>query len=510
MSIATRLVVPAIVGLVAAVLAGCTGSDPADPADQADPVAAELTQFYDQSPKWSTCDGFESDMPLSSTLECAWIAVPLDYDKPDGDTARIAISRSPATGSKIGSLLLNPGGPGGSGLGMATRANGTPIAEHFDVVGFDPRGIGASTPTVRCVTPEQADAERKDLDIDMTATGIADTEREDRDYAAGCESDGGDELLAHVGTREVVRDLDIIRSALGDEKLNYIGYSYGTRIGAAYAEQFPQHVRALVLDGAVLPDGNPIEEAVQQAAGFQGAFDAYARDCAAAAACPLGSDSARAVEAYRALVDPLIERPAATNDSRGLGYNDAIAGTLQALYSPDQWRTLTGGLRELTRGHGDTLLRLADMSEGRGDEGEYSNLNDAFNAIRCVDDPRVTDRAVVGEADARYRQAAPFLDDGRGTGEAPLDLCAQWPVPATMTPHRISVAGLAPVLVVSTTEDPATPYAAGVELADQLGGVLLTYRGTQHTVVLSGVPCVDTAVADYLIDTISPPEGLTC
>jgi hypothetical protein len=216
------------------------------------------------------------------------------------------------------------------------------------------------------------------------------------------------------------------------------------------------------------------------------------------------------VETYRALVNPLIERPAATNDSRGLGYNDAIAGTVQALYSPDQWRSLTGGLRELIRGHGDTLLRLADMSEGRDDEGDYSNLNDAFNAIRCVDDPRVTDRAVVGEADTRYRQAAPFLDDGRGTGEAPLDLCTQWPVPATSTPHRISAAGLPPVLVVSTTEDPATPYEAGVELADQLGGSLLTYRGTQHTVVLSGVPCVDTAVADYLIDTISPPEGLTC
>jgi pimeloyl-ACP methyl ester carboxylesterase len=510
MPIATRLVVPVIVGLVAAALAGCTASEPAGPADPTGPAAAELTEFYGQTPKWSTCDGFESDMPLSSTLECARITVPLDYDDPRGDTAQIAISRSPATGERIGSLLLNPGGPGGSGLGMATRANGTPIAEHFDVIGFDPRGVGASTPALRCVTPEQADAERADLDVDMTSTGIADTEREDRDYAADCAGDAGTELLAHMGTREVVRDLDVIRAALGDDKLNYIGYSYGTRIGAAYAEQFPQHVRALVLDGAVLPDGDPTEEAVHQAAGFQGAFDAYARDCAGAPACPLGSDPARAVETYRALVDPLIERPAATNDSRGLGYNDAIAGTVQALYSPDQWRSLTGGLRELSRGHGDTLLRLADMSEGRDDEGDYSNLNDAFNAIRCVDDPRVTDRAVVGAADTRYREAAPFLDDGRGTGEAPLDLCTQWPVPATSTPHRISVAGLPPVLVVSTTEDPATPYEAGVELAEQLGGSLLTYRGTQHTVVLSGVPCVDTAVAEYLIDTISPPDGLTC
>ncbi|MCX5042631.1 alpha/beta hydrolase [Aldersonia sp. NBC_00410] len=509
MPIAVRPVAPAIVALLCGLLlVGCTSSE-----TDSGPVnteAGELSKFYDQTPTWSSCDEFETDAPLPSRLECARITVPIDYDAPDGATAEIAISRERATGDKIGSLLLNPGGPGGSGLSMATRAGGTPIADRFDVIGFDPRGVGASTPAVRCTTAEQADAERADLDTDMSPIGIDQTEREDRDYIAGCVGDSGDDLLAHIGTREVVRDLDIMRAVLGDEQLNFLGYSYGTRIGAAYAEQFPQRVRALVLDGAVLPDADPSDDTVAQAAGFQGAFDDYARDCAAVPACPLGQDPTQAVAAYRALVSPLADHPAATTDPRGLGYNDAITGTVQALYSPDQWRTLTAALRELARGHGDTLLQLADISEGRDDEGEYSNLNDAFNAIRCVDDPRVTDRAVAGDMDTRYRAAAPFLDDGRGTGSAPLDLCAQWPVPATSTPHRSEASGLPPVVVVSTTNDPATPYPDGVALADQLGGSLITYRGTQHTVTLSGVACVDDAVADYLVSLTPPPDGLTC
>ena len=227
--------------------------------------------------------------------------------------------------------------------------------------------------------------------------------------------------------------------------------------------------------------------------------------------CPLGTDPDRAVAEFRALVDPLVDRPASTDDPRGLSYNDAMTGVQQALYSPGLWRLLTVGLRELRNGTGDTLLDLADQYEGRRSDGTYSNINDAFNAIRCVDDPRITDRAVVGAADTRYREAAPFLDDGRGTGQAPLDLCAFWPVPTSYATDDAGIArGLPDVVVVSTTEDPATPYQAGVELADRLGGTLVTYEGTQHTVVLSGEACIDDAVVAYFVETTPPPAGLTC
>lgn len=477
-------------------------------------VPSGLEKFYAQTADWGACDGFDTDgVVLGSAVECARISAPLDYDDPGGDTVELAISRMPASGQRIGALLINPGGPGAPGLSMAGQGYGTELEERFDVIGFDPRGVGASTPAVHCLTAGETDERRADNDVDRSPAGIEASEQRNRDYAEKCAQRSGTDLLAHVGTREVVQDMDIIRAAAGSdpgESMNYLGYSYGTRLGAEYAERFPDRVRTMVLDGAVNPDADPIEEIVAQAAGFQGAFDDYADDCVAGSSCPLGADPDRAVAEFRALVDPLIDRPAPTDDPRGLSYTDAMTGVQQALYSPGLWRLLTVGLRELRNGHGDTLLDLADQYEGRRSDGTYSNVGDAFNAIRCVDDPRITDRAVVGEADTRYREAAPFLDDGRGTGQAPLDLCAFWPVPTSHATDDAPASGLPDVVVVSTTEDPATPYAAGVDLADRLGGTLVTYEGTQHTVVLSGEECIDDAVVTYFVETTPPPAGLTC
>ncbi|QBJ94935.1 alpha/beta hydrolase [Rhodococcus sp. ABRD24] len=506
---------------VIVVAAGCSadpapgavaGSSVAEPAVAgAGQIPAGLESFYTQQIAWESCDNFDTgDEELSPSLQCARVTVPLDYDAPDGDTAEIAISRSPATGQKLGSLLVNPGGPGASGLSTASVAEGTEVAERFDVIGFDPRGIGASTPQVRCRTPQETDAERRESDLDMSPQGIARTEDKNRTYAALCAERSGAPLLAHVGTREVVRDMDVIRSVLGDATLNYLGFSYGTRIGTVYAETFPQNVRAMVLDGALDPEQSPVEEVVLQGVGFQRAFDAFAADCATSAQCPLGTDPSKADARFRALVDPLVDRPAATTDPRGLSYSDALTGVQQALYSPSLWGSLRAGLGALAEGRGDTLLLLADRYEGRQDDGSYSNLEDAFNAVRCVDDPPITDRAVAGEADMRYRQAAPFLDDGRGTGQAPLDTCAFWPVPPTGAPHSLDVRGLPTLVVISTTEDPATPYQAGVDLAKQLGGALITYRGTQHTAAFDGVSCIDDPVTDYFVDLTIPDPDLMC
>ncbi|MFQ6227409.1 alpha/beta hydrolase [Nocardia sp. NPDC002869] len=501
----------AVLAVATVLVAGCADEGREQP-DPPAPVPAELSRFYGQTPAWEPCAGYtDPGEALPPAAQCARIEVPVDYGDPDGPTAQLAVSRMRATGDKIGSLLINPGGPGMSGLSTVMLAGGTELADRFDRVGFDPRGVGASTPAVDCLTPQEADAERAELPEPNTPEGIAAAETENREYADRCVTRTGTEFLAHVGTREVVQDMDIMRAVLGDRKLTYLGYSYGTRLGTAYAEKFPGNVRAMVLDGAIDPAQDPVAESLRQAAGFQKAFDAYAADCVQSPDCPLGTDPAQAVPRFRALVDPLWNAPAATTDPRGLGYDDAITGVQQTLYGEDFWPVLTIGLTELSQGRGDTLLQLADMYNGRRDDGTYSNLTDAFDAIRCVDDPRVTDRAVAGRQDTEYRRAAPFLDDGRGTGAAPLELCAQWPVPNTSRPHDISVEGLPRLVVVSTTGDPATPYQAGVDLAHQLGAALITHEGDSHTVVFNGgATCVDDAVVRYLVDLEPPAEGLRC
>ncbi|WP_442943270.1 alpha/beta hydrolase [Nocardia sp. NBC_00565] len=496
---------------LAMVVAGCTVSKN-EPGQPLPAPPAGLEKFYSQTANWGSCDGFGSaDDPLAPKTECTRISVPVDYTKPDGATAQIALARIPASGKRIGSLLLNPGGPGVSGLSMSAIAGKTALAERFDRVGFDPRGVGSSTPTIACLTPQQNDAERAEPPSDNTPEGITAAEDENHQFVDHCVQRTGTEFLAHVGTREVVQDMDVIRAVLGDPKLSYLGYSYGTKLGSAYAEKFPDNVRALVLDGAVDSSQDPVQESLRQAAGFQKAFDAYATDCAKQADCPLGTDPARAVANFRALVNPLETKPASTTDPRGLSYGDAVTGVQQALYSDDFWRVLTLGLSELRDGRGDTLLKLADLYDGRRDDGSYDNTQEAFNAIRCVDDPSIDDRAVTGRQDAEYRKAAPFLDDGRGTGAAPLELCATWPVPNTSEPHKISAPGLPKTVVVSTTEDPATPYQSGVDLANQLGAALITFRGTRHTAALvAGDQCLDDTVISYLTDLQVPEAGLTC
>ena len=464
--------------------------------------------------QWVPCAAAPSDESrIPAGAECGMLSVPVDYAQPDGEVAQIAMIRFGATGAKIGSLVINPGGPGESGVQAAAALVPTlpaNIRERFDLVGFDPRGVASSTPAVWCNSDADNDRLRADPQVDYSPAGVAHIEKETTDFVQRCVDKMGKEFLANVGTANVVKDLDAMRAALGDEKLTYLGYSYGTRIGASYAEAFPQNVRAMVLDGAVDPNADPIEADIRQAAAFQKAFNDYAADCATDPTCPLGTDPAKAVDVYRSMVDPLVEKPAKTNDPRGLSYSDAIIGTILPLYSPNLWRHLTSGLTELKDGDGDTMLVLADMYMGRDAEGHYNNSTDVRVAVNCVDQPPVTDRAAIVEEDRRVREVAPFMSYGEFTGHAPLGTCAFWPVPPTTKPHEISVTGLPPILVVSTTNDPATPYQAGLDLARQLGGTMLTFEGTQHTVVFQGNTCVDDIAARYLIDLVVPPPGTRC
>lgn len=470
---------------------------------------------------WSPCRvSGGTSVRIPPGAQCGKIAVPIDYDRLDGDVAALAMIRFPASGDKIGSLVINPGGPGESGVEAAVSVvQSLPerVRQRFDLVGFDPRGVASSRPAVRCNSDADTDRLRTEPQVDYTPAGVAQIEDESKAFVHRCIDKMGKKFLANVGTVNVARDLDAVRAALGDKKLTYLGYSYGTRIGSAYAEAYPQNVRAMVLDGAVDPNASTIESDLRQAKGFQGAFNDYAADCVQTPTCPLGTDPAKSVEVYHSLVDPLVDpnnpligRPARTKDPRGLSYSDAIVGTLMALYSPTLWSHLTEGLTELAHGRGDTLLVLADMYMRRDSHGHYTNANDARVAVNCVDQPPIKDRAKVIDEDRRFRELAPFMSYGKFTGDAPLGNCAFWPVPPTTKPHVISAPGLTPTVVVSTTHDPATPYKAGVDLAKELRGRLLTFDGTQHTVVFQGDGCIDDYVTAYLIDGKVPPPDATC
>ncbi|MGH4023538.1 MAG: alpha/beta hydrolase [Pseudonocardiaceae bacterium] len=483
---------------------GAQAQDGASPG----PVPPGLERFYRQQVKWEPCGPYattDSDEASfqNAELQCTRVEVPVDYANPAGRTARLGVLRRAAEdpGVRVGSLLINPGGPGGSGMSTAASLSdsvaGTELGQRFDLIGFDPRGIGASEPKVLCRTTAEQDAERLDLDLDTSPAGVAQTEKEEQEYAALCSQRVGNDVLANSGTRDVARDMDVLRAVLGDAQLSYLGYSYGTRIGTEYAKQFPRNVRAMVLDGALDPDEDLVDSLVNQGAGFQKSFDAFIKWCAEQPKCWLGdTPKEQANQKFQETLRPLTTQ-AMPVGNRKLSYTDATTGAVQALYSDQLWPLLDQGLTELAAGDGSTLLTLADVYYQRGERG-YSGSEDAFVAVRCLDDPPVNDPAKVLEADRRYRAAAPFLDDGNPPSAA-RDACSFWPVPPTGEPGEPKVDGLTRVLVVSTTGDPATPYEAGVELARQLDAYLLSFSGNQHTVALQGVTCVDQAVADYLI-----------
>ncbi len=487
------------------------------------PVPAGLDKFYDQAVMWGPCQPYASSDTGTQLfggrgLQCARITVPMDYHQPQGTTITIAALRIKATdpSRRIGSLLMNPGGPGASGMeaaaGMAQTWAGSPLAKRFDLVGFDPRGIGASLPAVRCLNGARMDAERaSDLDDDPSPAGVARFEQQQKDYANDCVNNTphGKNMLANVGTVDAARDLDILRSVLGDERLTYLGYSYGTLLGTTYAEEFPHNVRAMISDGAVDPTESPVAQLVGQGTGFQNAFNQFAVWCAKQASCAVGSNPNNATQVFRGLVDPLLTKPVPVGDGRKLGFDDATTGAIQTLYSETLWTYLNTGLNQLRQGNGQVLMELADNYNGRNANGTYSNEQDAFTAVHCVDGPPVTDPATLLTEAQQYKKAAPFLDDGR-PAVAEEDACAYWPVPPTDRPHLPNVPGLAPTLVISTTNDPATPYQSGVNLANALHGALLTFQSTQHTAFLQNNACVDTWGANYLMNLTLPPAGTRC
>ena len=348
----------------------------------------------------------------------------------------MALIRFPATGDKIGSLIVNPVARGVRHRGRRKhpRHAARDVRQRFDLVGFDPRG--SAPPHRHCGAIPDADNDRlrADPQVDYSPEGVEHIEGQTKEFVQRCIDKMGTDFLANIGTASVAKDLDQLRAAVGDDKLNYIGYSYGTRIGAEYAEEFPDKVRAMILDGAVDPNADPIQADIDQAEAFQKAFNDFAADCAKESDCPLGNDPAKAVDVYHSLVDPLVDDPIRTRDPRGLGYSDALVGTIMALYSPNLWRHLTRGLTEMTRGAATPCWRWPTCTCGVTRRALHQCHRCAGRGELCR--PAAGVRPGQGDRgrspDARSRSVHELREF---TGHAPLSTCAFWPVPPTSTPH---------------------------------------------------------------------------
>jgi pimeloyl-ACP methyl ester carboxylesterase len=435
--------------------------------------------------EWSSCGG---------EAECAELDVPVDYDVPDGDTLTLSITRVPARGDRIGALFVNPGGPGGTatdfaaGIGYSLPAD---ITDRFDIVGVDPRGLGASD--IDCGGDmQQLYGVDYSIDSPEDTTELLDVSQQ---YVDGCQSAAGD-VLSHLGTENVARDIDAVRAAMGDEQLNYLGFSYGTAIGQELAELFPDRVRAMILDGILDLGPTGVELAIDQAAGFEVALQAFADDCNADPSCPIAPDAMGAIEQLMAEVEqaPIPAGP------RDLGPGEMSTGLALPLYSETLWPDLADAVADGLGGDGTGMVALAD------DYLDGSDF-DIYFAVNCLDFewPEVPDELLAAGAAAAAESphfAEPIVND--------YVRCAMWPVEEEPLP-AVTAPSAPPILVVSTTNDPATPYEAGVRTADRLAsGVLLTYEGEGHTVVANGVGCVDDITAAYLVDLEVPEDGTTC
>ena len=505
---------PALATAAAALLlGGCSllgggGPDPV-PVGTAAPAAAEqaaradLAAFYGQRPEWVDCSG---------GFECARLTVPVDYAEPAGATTSLAVVRlrTAATGAdRLGSIVLNPGGPGASGVEYARGAAAVltaEVREHFDVVGVDPRGVGGSDP-LRCLDDAAVD---ELVAADPTPDDPAELRRLralTSQLGRGCAASG--ELAAHVDSRTAVKDFDVLRAVLGDEKLTYLGKSYGTYLGALYAEQFPQRVGRFVLDGAIDPALSDEEVSAGQAGGFEVALRAYVEGCHAEDACPLPAGTDAAVARVRALLEDLDAQPLPTASGRALTQGLGYYAVAQPLYARSLWPRLTEALRAALAGDGTGMLALADAYAHRRPDGTYAdNALQALPAVNCLDRAEARTAEEVAASVPRYEQASPTF--GAFLAWSALT-CVDWPIPPVGEAAPVRAEGAAPVLVVGTTRDPATPYEWSRGLAGQLeSGHLLTHDGDGHTAYRMGSSCVDRAVDAYLLAGELPEADARC
>ena len=469
-------------------------------------VAADLESYYGQVLEWTGCgDG----------MQCATAEAPLDWSDPQRDSIELALSRQVATGgSPLGSLLVNPGGPGASGYDLILDnidfATSERLQASFDVVGFDPRGVQHST-AVSCYD-DPADYDDFLFGLLPGDYGsdqwIAAYEKLNAGFGEDCAAHTG-ELLEFVDTVSAARDLDLLRAVLGDAKLNYLGYSYGTLLGAKFAELYPEKTGRLVFDGALDPSTTSFDVSLEQAKGFEGALRSYLAYCLAGEECPFTGSVDAGMTKIRTLLDRLDTSPLRNTDGRELGSVSMFTAIIYPLYSESTWSALSAVFAEVLSGSAEYAFTVADAYYGRQADGTYtSNSTEAFFSINCLDYESAGDLATMRAEEATLIKAAPVLGPQLAFGGAQ---CSSWPYPAAWERGPITAPGSSDILVIGTTNDPATPYVWAQALADELeNGHLVTYEGEGHTAYNKGSDCVDDAVDDYLVDGTVPGADVTC
>ncbi|MBL1085504.1 alpha/beta fold hydrolase [Streptomyces actinomycinicus] len=496
--------------LFSAVLAGCGGST-----EHGDLTAQKLD--WKSCPAPSEAEGggsAPSPLPGGTEWECATMQAPLDWSRPKGDTIGIALIRAKASGpadKRIGSLVFNFGGPGGSGVTTlpAFAEDYGALRTRYDLVSFDPRGVGRSRP-VECESDAQLD---NYFQQDATPDDSAERDQfltRTKQFNAACEKNSK-EVLPHVRTTDAARDMDLMRQVLGDDKLYYFGISYGTELGGVYAHLFPKNVGRAVFDAVVDPTQTSEQSALGQAKGFQLALDNFAEDCTSKETdCPIGDTPQQVKDRIAKLLADLEKKPIPGIFPRQLTQTAATNGIAQSLYSKDFWEYLTEGLEQAYDGDGKILMLLSDSMNGRSENGEYSNITAANTAINCADDkPRYT-TDFVRQRLPEFHAASPFFGDYMAWG---MVGCTDWAVPGAADHPDVSAPGSAPILVVGNTGDPATPYEGARKMVEALGkgvGVELTYKGQGHGAYDSKNKCVQSAVNGYLLDGKVPKADTVC
>jgi pimeloyl-ACP methyl ester carboxylesterase len=475
------------------------------PAATAAPSPA-LASYYSQRLDWQACGG----------LECADLRVPLDHAAPDPAkdlTIKVVRVKARDQAKRLGSLLVNPGGPGASGIDYvragASTIGGTQVRRYYDLIGFDPRGVARSSP-IDCLDDKALD---RFLATDPTPDDAAEEEAlrsQAKAMADGCEADNP-ELVKHLSTADAARDMDILRAAVGDPQLNYLGKSYGTFLGSTYADLFPQRVGRVVLDGVVPPDLTSAQLSEGQARGFEIATQAYLQDCTSESGCPLGDTPEAARQGLEALFRQVDRQPLPTGDPSAPELTEGWArvGVAIALYDQGSWGILTEALKQAKAGSGQSLMQLADAYADRRPGGGYDgNIMESIFAVNCLDRPDSSDLSTYETYAKDFSVKAPTWGSTLAWGSLP---CGFWPAKAAVGPHKIKAAGSNPIVVVGTTRDPATIYEWSAQLRDQLeNAVLVSFDGDGHTAYGRSNTCVDSAIDAYYVQGRVPKDGLRC
>jgi pimeloyl-ACP methyl ester carboxylesterase len=497
----------------ALLMAGCSGSsgsgedenkdDGKPPAAAPSGLPASLTS---QKLDWGRCKATATGPAPGDDWRCATLKVPLDWAKPTGETIGLALIRSKSSGSsdeRIGSLLFNFGGPGGSGIDYLPPYGPTfaELHERYDLVSWDPRGVAASE-GVRCRGDKEIQAAESVDTTPDTSTEETTFLKDAADFGKGCGESAG-KLMGHVSTTDTARDMNLMRHVLGDDKLHYFGISYGTELGGVYAHLFPKNVGRLVLDAVVDPTAGTVGHAKNQTRGFQRALDNYLKST--------GQDPEEGSQRIVDLLERIDADPLPTSSGRELTQQLALTGIVYPLYDEQTWPALTSALDAAEDGDGTELLAQADGYNDRDASGRYGTTTHSQRVISCLDDKERPTPEEAKKLLPEFRKISPVFGDSMGWDTA--GWCHDWPVAGQYETPEVSAPGAEPVLVVGTTGDPATPYEGARKMADELGkgvGVHLTWKGDGHGAYGKGSDCIDSTVNDYLLDGTVPEDGKVC